>query len=92
MQDPSQGMGTAQALLDRLNQFRLPRALDLKERVDAGEQLSENDVDFLHRVLEDASEARSLMKDHPEFKPLIDQMASLYNHITTKALENEQSS
>ena len=92
MQDPSQGMGTVQALLDRLNQYRLPRALDLKERVDAGEQLSENDVDFLRRVLEDASEARSMTKNHPELKSLIDQMASLYNHITTKALENEQSS
>ena len=92
MQDPSDGSGTIQALLDRLNQFRLPRALDLKKRVDAGEKLSDNDVDFLHRVLEDSNQARSLIAAHPKFKPLVDQLASLYNHITTKALENEQNS
>jgi hypothetical protein len=92
MQDPSNGTGTVQALLDRLNQFRLPRALDLKARVDAGEKLSESDVDFLHRVLEDSNQARALITAHPKFKPLVDQLASLYNHITTRALENEQNS
>ncbi len=92
MQDPSEGMGTIQALLERLNQFRLPRALELKQRVDAGEKLSDNDIEFLHRVLEDSNQARSLLAAHPKFKPLVDQLASLYSHITTRALENEQSS
>ncbi len=90
MQDPTQGMGAIQALLERLNQFRLPRALELKERVDAGGKLNDNDIEFLHRVFEDSNQARSLVKAHPKFKPLVDQLASLYNHITTKALENEQ--
>ena len=43
MKDPSHGGGTIQALLDRLNNWRLPRALAMKDRVDRGEKLDEND-------------------------------------------------
>ena len=90
MEDPSKGLGTIQALLDRLNNFRLPRALELKTRVDAGGKLNDNDIEFLHRVFEDAEQARSLIAGNPKLKPLVDQLASLYAHITTKALENEK--
>ena len=90
MKDPTQGKGTIQALLDRLNNFRLPRALALKERVDRGGQLDEHDLAFLKRVMEDSSQALALAAKYPEFQPLVDQLASLYAHITHKALENEQ--
>jgi len=84
--------GTIQVLLERLNQWRLPRALELKERVDQGGTLSDHDIAFLKRVLEDSAQARSLASRHPEFQPLLDKLASLYSHITKKALENEQAS
>ena len=90
MKEPNKDLGTIQALLERLNKFRLPRALDLKKRVDAGEKLSDHDMAFLKRVLEDSSQARSLADKYPEFKPLVGKMTDLYNHITKKALENEQ--
>lgn len=90
MNHPSQDLGTIQALLDRLNHFRLPRALELKKRVDAGETLSDHDIAFLERVFEDANQARDLVERHPEFKSLTDKLVNLYSHITSKALENEQ--
>ena len=82
--------GTIQVLLERLNRFRLPRALDLKKRVDAGEKLGDHDIAFLKRVMQDSNQAQSLASRHPEFKPLVDKLIGLYSHITNKALENEQ--
>jgi len=84
--------GTIQVLLERLNEWRLPRAIGIKERVDRGEKLSNHDIAFLNRVLEDSTQAQSLASKNPELQALVDKLASLYSHITRKALENEQDS
>lgn len=90
MKDSTEDLGTIQALLDRLNNFRLPRALELKKRVDAGGKLDDHDIAFLTRVFEDSNQAQALAARHPEFKALTDKLIGLYSHITARALENEQ--
>jgi hypothetical protein len=90
MVDASNDDGTIQTMLDRLNNWRLPRALDIKKKVDAGATLDSNDLQFLKAVFEDAGKAQALASKHPEFKPLVAQLVGLYNDITKKALENEQ--
>lgn len=90
MKDPSDGAGTIQVLLERLNKQRLPRALRMREKVDRGETLTDHDLNFLKRVFEDAGQAQMLVSKHPEFKPLVSKLVDLYHHITSKALENEQ--
>ena len=82
--------GTIQVLLQRLNEIRLPKALDLKKKVDRGEKLDSYDIDFLETVLADATKAQELVSLHPEFKTLVGKLMTLYGEITTKALENEQ--
>ncbi|MGH8174060.1 MAG: hypothetical protein ACREPX_13045 [Rhodanobacteraceae bacterium] len=90
MQSSEKDAGTIQALLQRLNNQRLPRALKLQDKVNSGERLDDGDVDFLKRVFEDAESARALASSHPEFAPLVARLVSLYAGITQKALENEQ--
>ena len=90
MNKPSKDTGTIQALLERLNNERLPRALELKNKVDRGERLESSDLDFLERVLEDANKARTLVAKNPEYQALGAKLISLYGEITRKGLENEE--
>lgn len=90
MSEPSKDAGIIQALVHRFESQRLPRALALKEKVDAGERLSDLDIAFLEDVFRDAQENRHLAEQHPQWQGLVAQALSLYEEITSKALANEQ--
>jgi len=92
MSKETDDIGVLEAILERLNDFRLPRLLELKEKVDQGETISEYDLDFLERVLEDARSAHPLIDRRPEVQPLYAEVTALYHEITTKGLENESKS
>lgn len=92
MRTSQKDAGTIQALLKRLNEQRLPRAIALHDKVNRGEKLEDHDVEFLKSVFEDAEQARSLAVKNPEFESLVTRLISLYADITRKALENEQKS
>ena len=65
MTDTSHDPGVIHALVERLNTQRLPRALDLKKKVDAGETLGEYDMNFLESVFHDAETLKPLMNRNP---------------------------
>lgn len=92
MTQSSEDNGVILALMERFNEQRLPRALELKKRVEQGECLSEPDIAFLDEVFRDANHVMPLVDKHPELQPIASRAISLYKEITEKALENEKRS
>lgn len=82
--------GLIQVLVERLERQRLPEILKLKEKVDQGERLNNIEIEALEEILGNLDNIKPLLDRHPEWQPLAGRVASLYSHITTRALENEQ--
>jgi hypothetical protein len=89
MPQSSLDQGVIQVLLDRFNQQRLPRALEMKGKVDRGEKLEEFDVSYLAGVLEDIQQITPLLERHPEYEALVVKGLALYKEIVDKATQNE---
>ena len=92
MTQSSKDTGVILALMERFNEQRLPRALELKKKVEQGECLSEPDIAFLDEVFRDANHVMPLVDQHPNLEPIATRAISLFKEITEKALENEKQS
>lgn len=92
MTDNSKDLGVAMALLERLTTQTLPRAFEIKAKVDRGELLVEWDIDFLQKLFERAEEIKPLVDRHPEYQEVYAQAVHLYKEITERALLNEKGS
>ncbi len=79
-----------QVILDRLINKRLPRILDIKEKVKKGELLNEMDIHFLSTVMKDNRDNQYLIKDDEMLKKVFARAMHLYKEITDIALENEK--
>ena len=91
MKDTQQDAGMLAVLIERFETQRLPRALDLKEKVDQGGRLDDFDLAFLEDVFSDSQEIQPLIERHPEHQEIAAKMMGLYREITEKALANERS-
>jgi len=90
MSEPSKDDGVILALIDRFEKQRLPRLQALKEKVDAGGLLSEEDIEFLDTVIHDAQQSKPLIDRHPDWQSFCAHVVHLYETITEKALDNEK--
>jgi hypothetical protein len=82
--------GTLIAVLDRLRLQRLPVALALKEKVDAGGKLDPLEIALLEQQLAEARDVGPVADRHPELQEFAARLVSLYLEITAKALDNER--
>ncbi len=90
MTQKSDDTGVILALMRRFNEQRLPIILEIKKRVDAGECLTDHDIEFIEQVFSDANHVIPILDRHPELQPVASRAVSLYKEITEKALENEK--
>ncbi len=90
MTDSQQLQGVTIAFIERFEKFRLPRALEIRERVDQGATLETFDMDFLSQVFEDAQRIKPMVDQRPDMQGLYTRAIDLYREITEKALANEQ--
>lgn len=90
MEDSSNDSGVIAVLMKRLSEQRLPRALELKEKVDQGGLLDDIDIEYLEKVFADATKTRQLVERHPEHQELVARIISLYSDITARGLENQK--
>ena len=90
MANGNEDAGVLAVIVKRMEEQRLPRALELKEKVDQGAVLDDADIDFLERIFADSSELKPLLARHPEYEDLAARAMNLYLAITTKALANEE--
>jgi hypothetical protein len=90
MNQEANDTGVATVIFERLEKERLPPALDLKAKVDAGGRLDDMDIAFLERVFADSEDLKPLLDRHPEYHELASKMMRLYQEITARGLENEK--
>jgi hypothetical protein len=90
MADSKSDTGVILAIAERFRKQRLPRALKIKEKVDKGGLLGDEDLYFLHLVLEDTRYIQTIADKHPEWQPVVSRTMSFYKEILDKALENEK--
>ena len=92
MNESTDDTGVLMARMERLKEYRIPNFLAIKAKVDTGERLNDYDTNFLERIIHDLEHVEPMLARHPQYQTLYDRLAHLYKEITTKALENEQSS
>ena len=82
--------GTIAALMTRFREVRLPRAQRLLEKVNAGNKLDDDDIEFLKRVYNDSRNLHTLVERNPDYLTLITRYIDLYSEIISKAVDLEK--
>ena len=83
-------LGTIAVILERFRSYRLPRALDIKAKLDKGQPLDDFDMQFMETVLQEREQILHLVHRHPEFEKLCARVFVFYKDIVRQAIEIEE--
>jgi len=83
-------VGIMQVLLVEFEQHKLPVLLKIKDKVDGGGQVSQGELEFLDKALENVGRTMPLMSSYPELHKFCQHVVRLYQDITVHALQNEK--
>lgn len=84
-------IGVLTAIVERLSSHRLPKLLAMKEKLDKGNPLNDQELDFLKKTVSDSGQVMSMIDKHPQYQELATKVITLYKEIVDKALEVEKS-
>ncbi len=82
--------GIILVVLQRFEKQRLPRIIEIKQRLDNGNTLNEFEIEYLSEALHDARSLLPYLDRHPEYEPLLSRVFHYYKIITDEALGNEK--
>ncbi len=92
MSDETKDLGIAIVLLDKLTEETLPKAFEIKARLDQGGRLDHWDIEFLEELFKRAEQIKPLVDRHPEYQEVYARAVHLSKQITDQALLNEKGS
>jgi hypothetical protein len=82
--------GIIQAILECFQKQRLPRVMEIKQKLDRGETLNEFDIEYLSEAIHDNCGFIPYLGRHPEYESLVSRVIHYYKAITDEALSNEK--
>ena len=83
-------IGAFAALTYRIEQFRLPRILQLREKVASGKTLSSADLHYISTSLDRTRLVLPLTDRHPEYQEFVTRLLGQYMYVVSAGLENER--
>jgi hypothetical protein len=90
MTEDTKDLGIAITVLERLTKDTLPKAFEIKERLDRGEKLDHWDIEFLEELYNRAEQIKPLVDRHPEYQEVYASTVHLYKQISDQAVQNEK--
>ena len=81
--------GVIYVVIEHFTHHLYPRAVEMTRELDAGGRLSDEEIDHVLQVIEDARLLRPLLERHPELLKLAQGVIDLYASIAKRAWQNE---
>ena len=81
--------GVTVAVLKKFEDQVLSKIIAIKDRVEQGGKISEQEADFLNKLLIRLAEEKAGVDNHPEWQSFYGRLLAMCHEVIAKGLENE---